>query len=462
MNRGERKLKILVIFLIFLGNLFYPISINANSTTNTIDKNLLEKQIINNKPEKQLPTINNLGSTSNLFTQMLINNSFAYCLYWDVFLYIFNFSNPNERILLGYCNPELSLYEEGYMDFFDKYICYIDYFNVSFYDISNPENPHINNTYPIDLDLRYKTDFEIKNKIGFIAGYNRTKINDYNFTFDGSLKILNLTDTTNTIIGEYYNEKLVQDIMIKDNLSVIVDYNVWDEYFGNKDYINGFEIIDISNLTNPIRLSEWQSKCKPSRAKIINNYLFLTTFDRGLLVFDINDPTNPILVNEYKTHRSFRGIFYDENFLYVTFEKGLFILDITDPLNIKKIGKKRIYFEGNGGFGEVIVENNLAYVSRSSEFSGREIFVFDISEPNNPERLYPLGVKIGYEALLYIEYFSFFVGIPIVIITVIVLTIVNVRKRRKKRSEESKEKIKEAMGESTSQEEPIAESVTIK
>ena len=54
------------------------------------------------------------------------------------------------------------------------------------------------------------------------------------------------------------------------------------------------------------------------------------------------------------------------------------------------------------------------------------------------------------------------VGIPVVIITAIVVPIVVVRKKRKKRNKESKAKIKEAMGESTLQEEPIAESVTIK
>jgi len=443
-----RKSKLIIILFLISGQILFSLLAN-NNTKGAF-----------NEPTNDPPSINNLGSPFYFTRQTLINNSIAYCNYWDFLLSIFDFSNPNDRIHLGNCSLEGGGFE-GVMNFFDKYICYILPFNVSFYDISDPENPHINNTYPIDLGFRL-VGLEICNNIGFVAGYRRIKINDYNFSFDGTLKILNLTDTTNTIIGEYYNEKLVQDIMIKDNLSVIVDNNIWDEYNNNKDYLNGFEIIDISNLTNPIRLSEWQGKCKPVRAKIIGNYLYLTTYDRGLLVFDINDPTIPILVNEYKKYTSFSGMFYDETWLYVTFDKGLYILDVTDPLNIEKIGKKRIYFEGNGEFGEVIVENDLAYASRSSEFYGREIFVFDVSDPNNPEKLFPLGIKIGFKTTNFLIMFSVFGGISIVIITVIVVSIVVVRKKRKKRMEESKAKIEEAIDRPTSQEEPIAESAAIK
>jgi len=454
MSGKKRIIKLSILLFLFCGFLFQPLWVNVNSETVSNDGRLSSDKIIdNNEPVNQQPSINNIGAPNYGYNEILVKDSIAYCLNYRLNIFTFNFNDPNERIHLGYFI--YNNYERiSAMAFYGEYLCIINEYNLSFLDISQPANPTIKSTYALNLTMKYVDNLRIYNNIGYITGFKGNHNNESEYVHVGFLTLIDFADLDNPIIGEYQNNKLVRDASYEGNHAYLM-HTEWDEK------VNGFEIIDFSNPASPILISEWQGECLPRSIKAVNNHLFLTT-DKGLMVFDVSNPSNPQKINVYKKHLKMRDIFIDGNLAYVTFDNGLIIFDITNPERLVKVGRKKIFFDGNGGFSDLVVENDIVYALRQSEFEGRETYIFDVSNPSYPKKLYPLGVKIGEETKWNTLMIAMWFGTPAVIITAIVVPIVVVRKKRKKRSEESKEKIKEAMCESTSQEEPIAESVTIK
>jgi len=456
MSGKKRIIKLGILVFLFCGFLFQPIWVSVNSKAIFNDGSFSNNQIIdNNEPSNQQPSINNLGAPNYGFTEILVKNSIAYCSYYGYSIGTFDFSNPNERIYLGdylyyyYYTEMISA-----MAFYGEYLCIINDYNLSFTDISQPANLTIRSTYALNLTYNHISSLRIKNNIGYITGFMGQYNNESEYVRVSFLTLINYNNLDNPIIGEYQNEILVREASYNGNYAYLM-HTEWDEK------VNGFEIIDFSDPANPFLIGEWQGECLAWSIKAVNNHLFLST-DKGLMVFDVSDPSNPQKINVYKKHLKMRDIFIDGNLAYVTFDNGLIIFDITNPEHLVKVGRKKISFDGNGDFSDLVVENDIVYALRQSEFKGREIYIFDVSNPSYPKKLYPLGVKIGHETVFYTIMILMWVGIPAVIITAIVVPIVVVRKRRKKRRIESKEKIKEAMGESTSQEEPITESATIK
>jgi len=446
----KRKIEVILLLFLFSGFLFHPLWENVNAKTICNQGNFSVNQIPdNNEPEKQLPSINNMGAPNYRFKDILVKNSIAYCLYYSSAISIFNFNNPKDRIFLGsyQINPTFTGGDSGVMAFYGEDICYVNLSTLLFVDISQPSNLTTRSSFPINLKIKYLSNLKIKNDIGFIVGfasnYSNSEIIRYGF-----LTLLNITNSVKPIIGEYQNNKLVRDISYKENYAFLMDA----DYRGN---LNGFEIIDISNTSNPFLISEWQENCIPTSLKVINDHLFLTTIENGLFVFDVSDPLNPQKICEYKKIQDMNNIFCYGNLAYITYDNGLLILDITNPESIRKAGKKRIFFEGNGYFSQLVLENNFVYALRSSEFEGRETFVFDVSNPSYLKKLYPLGIKIGHETIFFIIMISLWVGVPVVLLSAIIVPIVIVRKRRKNRKQELKDYVKDIQQKSTLQIEPI-------
>lgn len=438
--------------------MYYPLLEKNNKITILGEGHLLEKQAINN-PDNQLPSINNLGAPQWNYVDILVRDSIAYCLtnWWD-FAEVYDFTNPKEPIKIFGSQSGSFGHFGGYtaMAFYGDYICFVNQYNLTLCDLSQPAKLTIRRSFGLNFNYSYISNLRIKNNIGFITSYNGRYNSDLEESeYNGSLTLINFASIKNSIIAEYQNDKFVRDVSVQGNYAYLMDSN-WGDYERS-----GFEIIDVSNPANPVLISEWQGECITDSLKIINNHLFLTT-DKGLWVFDVSDPSNPQKVGQYNEKMKMKSIFCDGNLLYATFDNGLIIFDISDPENVKKVGKKRIFFEGNGGFTKLVLENSFVYALRQTEYEGREIFVFDVSDPAHPKKLYPSGIKFGHEVMMYLLWTTIVVGILVAIITAIVVPIVVVRKRRKKRSIESKEKIKEALDKSTSQEELIAESAPIK
>ncbi|GAB1540755.1 hypothetical protein NUACC21_34240 [Scytonema sp. NUACC21] len=162
---------------------------------------------------------------------------------------------------------------------------------------------------------------------------------------------------------------------------------------GNYAYVadgaGGLQIIDISDLSNPV------TKGKTATAgawdvAVDEQYAYVANFDTGFLeIYDVSNPDNPSPVGSYNTgsNRAY-DVFVEGNYAYVTgykpdlsaseYDKELQILDISDRTNPTLVGSYNLDGYGLG----VTVVNGYAYVAAKE--AGLQIL--DISDSFAPAR----------------------------------------------------------------------------
>ncbi len=164
---------------------------------------------------------------------------------------------------------------------------------VSIIDISDPASPtHVGSITDDDVTL--------------LAGaYDIVVVGDYAYVTskdDDGLEILDVSDPTSpTHVGSLVDDKTTytnprNDMSEMANLAVVGDYAYVGQYYG------GLEIIDVSDPTNPIRISSVLSDVSdlsftPWDVKIVGDYAYVASMNSGLSIIDISDPANPFHVS---------------------------------------------------------------------------------------------------------------------------------------------------------------------
>ncbi|MCE7744769.1 MAG: hypothetical protein GPJ52_06505 [Candidatus Heimdallarchaeota archaeon] len=163
------------------------------------------------------------------------------------------------------------------------------------------------------------------------------------------------------------------------------------EVIGNHVYIpegiKGIEIIDISNKSNPTKVSSWQSEISSYGLLKDNEYIYShASYD-----FDIYKLTNPLEFNLIGSYRS-GGLPLgspSKNKDYIYFiggcEGALTIINVKDKTNpeIEKL------YQGYG-FRSITVQGNRLYGIGLGNFPA--FFIFDISKPKNIELIHEYNV----------------------------------------------------------------------
>ncbi len=101
---------------------------------------------------------------------------------------------------------------------------------------------------------------------------------------------------------------------------------------------NQLEVIDISDVRNPVLLRTYTSFDNPKGMAISGNYLYLCDAMEGFKVLDITDPMD---IQEKSTLPSVIAfdVIAKNNILTITGKDGVYQYDCTDPLNLKFISK---------------------------------------------------------------------------------------------------------------------------
>lgn len=119
----------------------------------------------------------------------------------------------------------------------------------------------------------------------------------------------------------------------------------------------------------------------------------------GVEVIDLSDPTNPTKISTYQYDEptGVGDLIYDEEkkIIYLCCDYyGLIILDASDPYNLTRIGRVS-HFDGWGYMAtDVYINNGIAYVVDGNMFGG--FGMIDVSDPWNPHALtyIPLGLMV--------------------------------------------------------------------
>jgi hypothetical protein len=167
---------------------------------------------------------------------------------------------------------------------------------------------------------------------------------------------------------------------------------------------DGFQILDLSNLANPVRLGGVVTS-NAQRVAISGNYAYVADSLNALKVIDFSSPTNPILTNAVITANPVGRVAVSSNLVFVAEENefnsyvGLEIFDISDPVNPLRTSSYRVTNPPQtqeAHAGGIAVRNNYVYFGyggvqlSSSEQGGSMGFggidVLDISNPSIPVR----------------------------------------------------------------------------
>lgn len=234
----------------------------------------------------------------------------------------------------------------------------------------------------------------------------------------GELRQMSITeDEKGLVVVARANEGFVFDISDPeepvlasrlDSLEAATGIDVHGKYCYIADRTFGIDIFDISDLYNPVMVSNIQTG-ETQDCKAYNGYVYAGVWaDCKVIVCDARDPDNPSVVGEINLKGRGDGLNIKNGTLYVAtghMEKntpqatspgyaignGMEIYDITDPENPELLSRVRA--EGRmycsyPDIWRVEVSGNYAYLS--SSYNG--IYVYDTTNKKLPKRLAHINV----------------------------------------------------------------------
>ncbi len=196
---------------------------------------------------------------------------------------------------------------------------------------------------------------------------------DDNFAYlaDGYLHVLDVTnpfDPVKVSVMEYATLANIQEISVVNDMV----------YIGHD--INGFRIVDISNLDRSITLSAIDYPTDD--VAISGDYVYLISVDLGLKILDVSNPENPITLIDMVTpdfHPKSLAL-YDNIMYLLDSRNGVKILDISDPNSIIQLGHYQTNVEK---YNDIAVTEQYLYVTVWEGGKG-ELKVINISNPEEP------------------------------------------------------------------------------
>jgi hypothetical protein len=264
-------------------------------------------------------------------------------------------------------------------------------------NLTNLVSPTLINSYQIEDNSVY--DIIVEDKIAYIAHgraglvildvHDPNNIDELGVINDGGicwkifkkentifiadriqgLEIIDITNINNPVkIGSYRCQPF--DVFVQDELAFIA-----------AGVNGGLEVIDITELDSPQKIGEISFTLEDTVSVFVrNDYAFIGNKENGMKIIKISRPKRPKLILEYKPEDGSKiwGIFVDEKFAYLACEsEGIRILDISDIKNPYLIAQ---YSEENGGKAfNLMVTQDKFFVADFDD--GLEIIEWETTEP---------------------------------------------------------------------------------
>ncbi len=149
------------------------------------------------------------------------------------------------------------------------------------------------------------------------------------------------------------------------------------------DEKKGVIVFDVRDPENPIRVSEY-SLGAVNDLKLIDGYLYVTSFDFGMYVLAISETTTLTLVGYYPMYEApSRLSVYDNELLFIIVSPaGFEVVDISNPESPKMVSR----YVGSSGVSSVYdVVRVGEYAFLSTIFHG--ISILDVSDVSNPKNV---------------------------------------------------------------------------
>ena len=275
-------------------------------------------------------------------------------------------------------------------------------------DISDPANPVVVGGDSLSLPVYART-------ITVAGNYAYIGFNGNGQPSTDRFRIVDISSSTNPVVVGGSSVSItaadnVRDVKIVGNYAYLALYGT--------DNI-GIGIVDISNKTNPVLLSQnlnTQTKGHARGIDVRNGHAYLTLYGTStagvqdvLRIVDVHDPSNPVLVDpaNYNDQSIFwwgRNIEISGNYMYLAgggwgtdptnpnATDTLFqIFDISSSTNPVYVGGRDLHWLSNGSGPcaamDVAVSGNMAYVTGGCDSSQqfRYVSAVDITDKTDPQ-----------------------------------------------------------------------------
>jgi len=127
-----------------------------------------------------------------------------------------------------------------------------------------------------------------------------------------------------TKLGQFQDCSFAYDVQVIDNIAYIADAS------------DGFWILNVSDLTNPIVLSHKLNNGVEHCVYVDNNIALIADYFNGLMIFNVLNPNNPIKIGEFVNGNQISNVVREENIACIgdPFLSILNISDLTHPIEI--------------------------------------------------------------------------------------------------------------------------------
>ncbi|NGX43298.1 MAG: Serine/threonine-protein kinase StkP [Chlamydiae bacterium] len=184
----------------------------------------------------------------------------------------------------------------------------------------------------------------------------------------GGLQIIDVSNVTNPVrVGWYDTPGEARGVAVSGSYAYVADGN------------SGLQIIDVSNVTNPVRVDWYDTPGYAEEVVVSGSYAYVADAGFGLQIIDVSNATNPIRVGWYNTPDYARGVAVSGSYAYVADVEGLQIIDVSNITNLVRVG----WYNTPGQAFGVAVSGNYAYVA-DDNVGGLQII--DVSNVANPVR----------------------------------------------------------------------------
>ena len=219
-----------------------------------------------------------------------------------------------------------------------------------------------------------------------------------------------------------------------------LDYQFYKNYLYHSTIDNKLLIYDFSNVSTPVKVKEFNERY--SRVIFQEDLMYGIT-DSKLEILNNNNPLESIKIGSYDINLS-KAIAVNGDSIYVITERDLILLE-KENNEIKFLSKYELKERVNLKFSKIIIENNYALILINSYITNAwdtqsDLFVFDITNKNNLELLYP-KIRLPVNIQFFFFYFIQYGILTIPIIIVIIVLIIYYKKKVKKSKDKEKMKI---------------------
>jgi hypothetical protein len=140
-------------------------------------------------------------------------------------------------------------------------------------------------------------------------------------------------------------------------------------------YASGLEILDITDLGQPVMVSKLRVDGLQNVAKY-GNYILGMGYSIDLTIIDVSDPLNPEIALVSETGRGGGDICIRDTLAYLATSRGLNIINLAEPLQPQAL----CIFEDIGGYKTIALSGDYAFLGSYWNV----IEVMNISNPSNP------------------------------------------------------------------------------